>query len=98
MAETRAPVRHVRSGSVCRPPDTDGRVGRPARGLQDPFASRVGWLPVAFSAGIRPVRIRPIDAGCSTSLPVTADAVAGIVAREDRVPWSASPSSALDCR
>jgi hypothetical protein len=51
--------------------------------------SQVGWLPFALSAGIRAVRTRPIDAVHSTSPPVTADVVAGIVARVGRVPWVA---------
>ncbi len=51
--------------------------------------SRVGWLPFALSAGIRAVRSRSFDAVYSTSPPVTAHLVAGIVARLGRVPWVA---------
>jgi glycosyltransferase involved in cell wall biosynthesis len=51
--------------------------------------SRVGWLPFAVRAGIRAVRTRSLDAVYSTSPPVTAHLVAGIVARVGRVPWVA---------
>jgi len=51
--------------------------------------NRVGWLPFALSAGIRAVRTRSFDAVYSTSPPVTAHLVAGIVARVGRVPWVA---------
>ena len=49
----------------------------------------MGWLPFAVRAGIRAARTRSFDAVYSTSPPVTAHLVAGIVARLGRLPWVA---------
>ena len=70
---------------MCHPRSTN-LVGRPARGARDPFASQEGWLPFALGAGVRAAQARPVDAGHSTSPPLAADVVAGIVARAGRVP------------
>ncbi len=48
--------------------------------------SQVGWLPFAVRAGIRAARTRSFDAVYSTSPPVTAHLVAGIIARLGRSP------------
>ena len=50
---------------------------------------QVGWLPFALVAAVRATRSVPIDAMYSTSSPVTAHLIAGVVRRLTGTPWVA---------
>ncbi len=94
----RAPSRgEPGSGEPPWPPRDDaGASGRPApawawrlyRLLAFPDG-QVGWLPFAVVAAVRAHRAGPFDVIYSTSAPITAHVVAGIVKRLTGVPWVA---------
>ena len=85
------------AGAVPEPPgDTAEDSGGPAptwawrlyRMLAFPDG-QVGWLPFAAVAAVRAHRARSFDVVYSTSAPITAHVVAGIVKRLTGVPWVA---------
>jgi len=49
----------------------------------------IGWLPFAVIGAVRLQRARPVDAIFSTSSPVTAHLIAGVVHRVTGLPWVA---------
>lgn len=95
----RAPADSLSEGEHGPAPATEGRHPHPANPLPSGLwrlqrliffpDNQVGWLPFALVAAIRVHRVTPFDAIYSSSAPITAHLVAGIVKRLTGVPWVA---------
>ncbi len=76
------------SGGAGATPAAGSRLTRLRRLVFFPD-DQVGWLPFALRTGLRLARRGDVDVVFSTSSPVTAHLIAGVVSRLARIPWVA---------
>jgi glycosyltransferase involved in cell wall biosynthesis len=85
---TADPPGGLASGPTATPDPPSGRLERIRHRLFFPD-DQVGWIPFALLAAIRAHRATPFDAIYSTSSPVSAHIVAGLLKRATGLPWIA---------
>lgn len=88
VASAVATARPALETAVPVPAKASSTLGRIRRLLFFPD-NQVAWLPFAVATGVRATRLRRFDAVYSTSSPVTAHLIAGVISRLSGVPWVA---------